>query len=229
MVAFGLFGRTLKGLPEFDVITEGCAGLELADSIAGDGHKLLNVPYDCGFFFCRHPNLAQQVFQNPNAAYLNTKDATTDTVQSPLNVGMENSRRFRGFPVYATLMAYGRDGYVDMLKRQIRFARAVAAYVFDHPAFELLPRHIFRNRESVDQRIFIIVLFRASDEVLNESLVDRINASGMICVSGTVWENCRATRIAVSNWQVRPDRDIVTVKNVLEDIVRCQSPRIKQA
>ena len=171
--AFGLFARLLDGLPEFETVAQGARGLTLADSVAGDGHKLLNVPYDCGFFFCRHPSVAQQVFQNPNAAYLNTNNAATDTIQSPLNLGIENSRRFRGLPVYATLMAYGREGYVDMLKRQIRFARAVAAYLFDHADFELLPRDIFRDRAEIAQNIFIIVLFKAKKKALNSTLVKK--------------------------------------------------------
>ena len=218
-LAFGLFGRLLRGSTEFATIAEGSAGLELADSIASDGHKLLNVPYDCGFFLCRDPNVTQQVFQNPNAAYLTAKGTAPDQIQSPLNVGIENSRRFRGLPVYATLMAYGRDGYRDMLERQIRFARLVAAYLFDHKAFELLPKQTSTNKDEVYQRVFIIVLFRAKDPVLNESLVEKINASSRMYVSGTVWEGCTASRIAVSNWQVQPDRDIGIVKNVLEDIL----------
>jgi len=213
----------LQGLLEFETIAKGSEGLELADSIAGDGHKLLNVPYDCGFFFCRDPNIAQLVFQNPNAAYLNTKNAATDTVQSPLNIGLENSRRFRGLSVYATLMAYGRNGYADMLRRQIRFARSVAAYLFDHEAFELLPKQSFRSRTDIEQHVFIIVLFRAKDRVLNEKLVERVNASCKMYVSGTAWEGCTATRIAVSNWQVQPGRDCALVKNVFEEVLRRHS------
>ena len=215
-----MFGRLLRGSTEFATIAEGSAGLELADSIASDGHKLLNVPYDCGFFLCRDPNIAQQVFQNPNAAYLTAKGAATDQIQSPLNMGIENSRRFRGLPVYASLMAYGRNGYRDMLERQIRFARLVAAYLFDHEAFDLLPKQIFTNRDDVHQHVFIIVLFRAKSQVLNETLVEKINATSRMYVSGTVWEGCTASRIAVSNWQVQPNRDVVIVKNVLEDILR---------
>ena len=208
----------MQGLPEFNYIAEGCAGLELADSITGDGHKLLNVPYDCGFYFCRHPNIAQQVFQNPNAAYLNTKNAATDRIQSPLNIGIENSRRFRGLPVYATLMAYGRRGYREMLTRQIIFARSLAAYLLDHAAFDLLPQNVFTTLENINERIFIIVLFRAKDQALNECLVEKINATRKMYVSGTRWEGCPATRIAVSNWQVQPERDSKIVRDILEDI-----------
>ena len=101
----------LEDGPEFGRVRSGADALELADSITGDAHKLLNVPYDCGFFFCRHKDLLQQVLHNPNAAYLNFNASGAARIVSPLNVGIENSRRFRGLPVYASLMAYGRRGY----------------------------------------------------------------------------------------------------------------------
>ncbi|KAK0515121.1 hypothetical protein JMJ35_002500 [Cladonia borealis] len=218
--AFGIFARVLEGLPGFERVAQGAQCLELADSVAGDGHKLLNVPYDCGFFFCRYPDLSQLVFQNPGAAYLNNNNATTAAVKSPLDIGIENSRRFRGLPVYATLIAYGHEGYQDMLKRQIIFARNVAAYIFDHPAFDLLPKDVFTSKSGINQDVFIIVLFRATNRALNEVLVQKINASNKMYVSGTVWEGGPATRIAVSNWQVDPNRDLEVVKSVLEGLLR---------
>ncbi|MCJ1262241.1 hypothetical protein MMC22_002111 [Lobaria immixta] len=217
--AFGAFARLLDNSPEFKHIWRGSEGLELADSITGDGHKLLNVPYDCGFFFCRHPDLAQQVFQNPNAAYLNTGSVAPDAIRSPLNVGLENSRRFRGLPVYATLIAYGRTGYTDMLHRQIRLARRIAVYLFTHPAFELLPESISQLSD-IHRDIFIIVLFRARENDLNDSLVRRINQSSQIYISGTTWKGRSASRIAVSNWQANPDHDLKTIQSVFEGVLR---------
>jgi glutamate/tyrosine decarboxylase-like PLP-dependent enzyme len=41
--AFGLFARVLPKTDEFLSLHAQVAGLELADSIAADGHKLLNV------------------------------------------------------------------------------------------------------------------------------------------------------------------------------------------
>lgn len=204
---------------EFSSIAHGVQGLELADSIAGDAHKLLNVPYDCGFFFCRHENLAHQIFQNPNAAYLNTVSTEPKTIQSPLNIGIENSRRFRGLPVYATLVAYGRSGYTKMLQRQITLARRIASYLFEHEYFDLLPRSPERCWLEIEQDIFIIVLFRAKDDTFNKSLVSRINSTSRIYVSGTTWLDNPATRIAVANWQADPERDFKIVQSVIEDIV----------
>jgi len=206
-------------LPEFEKVCHGAEGLELADSITGDAHKLLNVPYDCGFFFCRHQDLAHQVFQNANAAYLNLVTTGPVTIPSPLNIGLENSRRFRGLPVYATLIAYGRDGYREMLERQIRFARVVAAYIHEHPAYELLPESL-DCRDRIDQETFIVVLFKAKDASLNMDLVRRINSSAKMYVSGTKWHGQPASRIAVANWQVDPTRDLELVKTILEAVLR---------
>jgi hypothetical protein len=46
------------------------------------------------------------VFQNANAAYLSS---IPSSIPSPLNIGLENSRRFRALPVYAVLLAYGKE------------------------------------------------------------------------------------------------------------------------
>lgn len=194
----------------------GGEGLELADSITGDAHKLLNVPYDCGFFFSRHANVAKEVFQNPNAAYLNSGGPTAESIQSPLNIGLENSRRFRALPVYATLVSYGRDGYRDMLQRQIRFARRIARYFSQHEDFDLLPQSQY---DKVDEKIYIIILFRAKDAHLNATLVQRVNASSQMYVSGTSWDGKPACRIAVANWQVDIERDFAIVRSVVEGII----------
>ena len=196
----------------------------MADSITGDAHKFLNVPYDCGFFFCRHRDLAKQVFQNANAAYLNTVSAGNggyEPIESPLNIGIENSRRFRGLPVYATLIAYGYAGYKDMLERQIRFARAIAGFIFEHPAYELLPESL-AGKERINQDVFIVVLFKAKDVAMNMDLVRRINRDNRMYVSGTKWQGQPASRIAVANWQVDVTRDLVLVKTVLESVLSDQ-------
>ena len=192
--------------------------MELAHSITGDGHKLLNVPYDCGFFLCRDPDVAQRVFRNHNAAYLDTRGHYQDGIPPPLNIGIENSRRFRGLPVYATLMAYGRAGYVDILERQIRFARAVAGFIENHEMLDLLPEYLQGSQTAI-QNVYIVVLFRANDAKLNQQLVQRINATSRMYVSGTIWKHEPACRIAVSNWQVEMHRDLAIVQEVLEGVL----------
>lgn len=213
--AFGLFGRLLSGEEEFGEIVHGCQGLELADSITGDAHKLLNVPYDCGFYFCRHKGVAEEVFSNGNAVYL-TSAASDDTISSPLNIGIENSRRFRALPVYATLLAYGRRGYTDILQRQIRLARKVVADLWDSEVYQVLP--VSNSKREALDKTFMVVLFSAKEDELNADLARRINATRKIYVSGTLWEGRSATRIAIANWNVDVDKDYQIIQSVLHDV-----------
>lgn len=220
--AFGLPARLLPSDDnQYAALVDGVRGLELADSITGDAHKLFNVPYDCGLFMSKHLDIATDVFQNVGAAYLQSSAAAT--IPSPLNIGIENSRRFRALPVYASLLAYGRNGYLDMLQRQIGLAREIAKYVQNSAAFELLPRSppsYAKVKEQGLSRIYIVVLFRAMDSAVNQELVDRINATRRICVSGTSYDGHPAARFAISNWQVDVARDIALIKDVLEEVVR---------
>lgn len=217
MVAFGIMGRLLTS-PEYNTIIQGCDGLELADSITGDAHKLLNVPYDCGFFLSRHPDIARRVFTNPNAAYLGAGGGSS-TILSPLNIGLENSRRLRALPVYASLTAYGRDGYREMLERQIQLARGIANFILEHDHYELLPRTPGLEHQQVLSNIYIIVLFRAKNPIFNSKLVDMIKNTRKIYVSGTAWENEPACRFAVSNWMADVGKDLPVIEKVLTDAV----------
>ncbi|KAJ5380720.1 uncharacterized protein N7496_003148 [Penicillium cataractarum] len=216
--AFGIFARILDDDPEFATVRQGSEGIDLVDSITGDGHKLLNVPYDCGFFFCRHPDLAVNVFQNANAAYLTAGPSDGPVIPSPLNIGMENSRRFRALPVYASLLSYGKDGYKDMLQRQIRLARGIYDWIYDHPEYTPLP--VTSSKSDLLDQTFMSVLFRATDDNLNRELSKKINDTSRMFVSGTSWDGAPATRIAISNWRVDVERDLKLVTGVLAEVAR---------
>jgi len=50
VLAFGIFARVLPGSEDFLTLRAQTAGLELADSVTVDGHKILNVV--CGLSPC---------------------------------------------------------------------------------------------------------------------------------------------------------------------------------
>jgi glutamate/tyrosine decarboxylase-like PLP-dependent enzyme len=158
-----------------------------------------------------------RVFTNVAAAYLSDSEQHQET-PSPLNMGIENSRRFRALPVYATLHAYGRDGYRAMFVRQISLARKVARWLDTQSEFQLLPEYT-KIEDAVD-RIFMIVMFRARDDELNQRLVKTINATSKIFVSGSRWEGAAVTRIAISNWRCDVERDFGIITEVLGGLLK---------
>ncbi|KAH8793601.1 pyridoxal phosphate-dependent transferase [Hyaloscypha sp. PMI_1271] len=213
--AFGIFARSLPNTAEFASLISLTSGLELADSVTGDCHKLLNVPYDCGFFLTRSADTLYSIFQNPNAAYLSSGPEAS--IPSPLNIGLENSRRFRALPVYAVLLAHGREGLGKVFAKQVRLARGVSEFLKASNDYELLPSNSLKDDHFED--IHIIVIFRAKDERKNSELVNDINATRKMYVSGTQWEGKPACRIAVSTWKVEVERDLKLVTDVLKEVV----------
>ncbi|KAF4501712.1 l- -diaminobutyrate decarboxylase [Fusarium agapanthi] len=206
--AFGIFARALPEEDDYKILRDRVDGIELADSITVDGHKLLNVPYDCGMFLTRSPAILQSVFTNPNAAYLSTGGAST--IPSPLNIGLENSRRFRALPAYAVLLSEGRPGMANLLANMTALSRRVAAFLRDSEYYELLPDDGANLNE-----IFMIVLFRAKNSTVNDELVQIINETRQMYVSGTSWKGEKAVRMAVSNWMVDVARDFRVVTSIL--------------
>ncbi|EJP64063.1 pyridoxal-dependent decarboxylase [Beauveria bassiana ARSEF 2860] len=218
--AFGVFARALEQTDQYKVLHQRLDGIELADSITIDGHKLLNVPYDCGMFFCKSSTIMQSVFTNPGASYLSSSATitTSDDIPSPLNIGLENSRRFRALPVYAVLLSEGRPGLAALLGAMTQLSRAIAAFLRDSPDYELLPEEndgAANDAKEEEEEIFISVLFRATNAALNETLVARINDTRQLYVSGTTWRGRKAVRIAVSNWRVNAERDAAVVREIL--------------
>src|SRR5436309_5780933 len=123
--AFGLFARATPQAAHL------AAGVERAQSVIADGHKWLNVPYDSGFAFVRDASLLAGPFAI-GAAYLPKPG------EHPMfgAMGPEASRRARGIAIWATLRAYGRDGYREMVERHLDLAQRLAKRVDAAPDLE---------------------------------------------------------------------------------------------
>ena len=183
-------------------------------------------PYDAGIFFSRHARLQNEVFQNANAAYLTGGAADSDGpfVPSPMNMGIENSRRFRALPVYAVLLSEGREGLAAILARMVRLARGVRQILRRLPEYETFGDENASGKvDDPDDDTHIGVLFWAKDEVINADLAARINISRQMYVSATAWRGRPACRVAVSSWRVA-EGDLEVVETVLRKAVARGDP-----
>jgi glutamate/tyrosine decarboxylase-like PLP-dependent enzyme len=187
--AFGLFA-TLS--PRTSHLTR---GIERADSIAADGHKWLNVPYESGFALIREPARLGSAFGMPGAAYL---PGPQDPGGGYGLYGPESSRRARAMPIWATLAAYGRDGYRAMVERHLDLARHLARRVDEADDLERL----------ADVPL-CIVCFRVRPPGVPEAELDDLNrrvgaallADGRVFAGTTVYDGRVALRPAIVNWR----------------------------
>ncbi len=177
--AFGLWAAVSDELKHL------VAGAGLADSWATDGHKWLNVPYDCGLIICAHPE-AHRAAMTVTAAYLVQSDKERD----PFEWTPEFSRRARGFTVYAALKHLGRSGVRAMIERGCARARQMADLLRQHPGVEIL------NDVVLNQ---VLVRFNNSDD-FTRTVIQSVQQDGTCWLGGTTWHNMVAMRISVSNW-----------------------------
>jgi glutamate/tyrosine decarboxylase-like PLP-dependent enzyme len=92
--AFGLFARVSPRTAEL------AAGVERAHSVTSDGHKWLNVPYDCGFAFVRDPELGRARLQpaRPTCPKLPKTARSSPTAPQSSRAGRGRSRSGRRSP-----------------------------------------------------------------------------------------------------------------------------------
>jgi glutamate/tyrosine decarboxylase-like PLP-dependent enzyme len=205
--AFGLFARVSSLASELG------AGIDRADSVIADGHKWLNVPYDCGFAFVRDPALMHGAFGATAAPYL---PVGSDERPSFGDRGPEMSRRARSLAVWATLKAYGREGYGEMVDRHIRLARQVGEQVAAHPDLELLaPVQL----NVVCFRYHPAGAAETALDALNRRLAEAIQTDGRVYFGTTVYGGRVAFRPAISNWRTtETDTDLIVA--VITELAR---------
>jgi glutamate/tyrosine decarboxylase-like PLP-dependent enzyme len=178
-------------------------GWEHADSITVDCHKWLNVPYDSAVYFIRkqHAQLQVETFQNGNAPYLGDPGANF----SYLNLGPENSRRFRALPVWFTLTAYGRQGYQEIVERNIRLAKLLGAGLSASGKFVL----------SAPVRLNV-VCFTTVEEAERtqqlQQLLERLYAAGRVFITPTVYKEIPSLRAALVNWRTTEEDIQITIE-----------------
>ncbi len=182
----GAFGLWAAASPRFRHLTEGC---ERADSWATDAHKWLNVPYDSGVVFCRHPESHGEAMAVA-ASYLQRAEG-----RSPSDWVPESSRRARGFAIWAALRSLGRNGVADLVDRCCDHARAFADLLGAQPGVEIL------NDVVLNQ---VLVRFGDDDETTRE-VVRRVQADGTCWLGATDWQGRAALRISVSSFRTTSD------------------------
>jgi glutamate/tyrosine decarboxylase-like PLP-dependent enzyme len=201
--AFGLFARLSPRAAGL------AAGVERAHSVIADGHKWLNVPYDCGFAFVRDPDLLAKVFSLAAAYLPSDEPEPTFGYLTP-----ESSQRARSLAVWAALRAWGRAGYRELVERHLDLAQRLAARVDEAEDLERLadvPLNIvcFRYRPpGVPEEEL---------DALNARLGEDVLADGRVYVGTTSFAGKTAFRPAIVNWRTR-EADIDLLVDVLREL-----------
>jgi glutamate/tyrosine decarboxylase-like PLP-dependent enzyme len=187
-------------------------GVELADSWSTDGHKWLNVPYDCGYAFVADRE-AHRASMALRASYLTHDDDARDQ----LDWNPEFSRRARGLATYAAIRELGRSGMAALVDRSCRHATDLTTRIGALPGAELVWAPV------INQGLVRFVDPRAnateSDHAARtDAVIRRIVESGEAFFGGTAWRGKRCMRISVCNWRTDAsdiDRAVAATRRAL--------------
>jgi glutamate/tyrosine decarboxylase-like PLP-dependent enzyme len=179
-------------------------GWEGADSITIDCHKWLNVPYESAFYLVNEKHMSFQVetFQNSNAPYLGNPLENFNY----LNVLPENSRRLRALPVWFSLLAYGKEGFQDIIENSAALALHFANAIIEDDNFELLAPIRLNN---------VCFTLKGNQNQENVSkFLTLLNDSGKVFMTPTVYQGRKGIRASFVNWRTTEN----DVKIIIEEI-----------
>ncbi|WP_266075693.1 pyridoxal phosphate-dependent decarboxylase family protein [Haladaptatus caseinilyticus] len=186
------------------------SGIERADSLSVDFHKLFYQPISCGAFLLRDGSRYEYIVRN--ASYLNPEG---DSAPNLVAKSVQTTRRFDALKPFVSFRALGRKGFGALVDETIALADDVAALLSDDPSFELVAEPtinavVFRYRP---------VGTKASDERvswLNEAIRESLLREGDAVVARTEVDGVTALKFTLLN----PRTTLGDVADILDVIER---------
>ena len=106
-----------------------------------------------------------------------------------MDYGVPLGHRFRALKLWFVMRYFGRERLEAMLRSHISWAKKFASLVDAHPQFDRLAPVPFS---------VVCFRYRGSDEQ-NQALLDKVNQSGRVFLSGTVLHGQFVLRLAIGN------------------------------
>ncbi len=201
--AFGLWARTSSNFSELT------KGIDKADSWTVDAHKWLSIPFDSGMVITRHKDSLANL-KKSRCAYSGIPD---DSMRDGSQWVPENSRRARGFVLYATIRNFGRKGISKIIENNCYLARQLA---------ELL--NSFRDTKIVNEIHLNQVLCRIEPKNVKEldefhrKTAQRIQKEGICWLGTSVWNGETVLRMSLTNVYTSSEDITITVNSIRKAI-----------
>ena len=162
------------------------AGVERAHSLVVNPHKWLFTPSDLSAFYTRRPDILKRAF-SLTPEYLKTHD--DPRAHNLMDYGVPLGHRFRALKLWFVMRYFGRERIEAMLRQQIEWAQRLAKLISADHRFEVVAPVPFS---------VVCFRFKGSDDD-QKQIMDRVNESGRVFISGTVLNSRQVIRLAIGN------------------------------
>ncbi|MBW3098567.1 pyridoxal phosphate-dependent decarboxylase family protein [Pseudohoeflea coraliihabitans] len=177
------------------------AGLELADSIALDPHKLLHAPFEAGCVLVRDAAAHRKSFA-VDSEYLQSTRRGLPSGDWLYELGLQTSRGFRALKIWMALKEHGVDKFGRLIDQTIALAGELARRVAAEETLELV----------VEPQLNIVCFrYRRPGldadrlKAVNVEIMLRLQEQGTAAVSDTTVHGTHCLRAAIANYRTRPE------------------------
>lgn len=175
-------------------------GIEQADSITFDPHKWMFVPFACGAVLVREGGQVLRKAFDISPEYLSEDRGGADIEYDFFRYGQMGTRRFNSLKLWMAWKSMGRNGYAEVIERQIGLTNYFAERIDRLPDFQRLGE----VETAVCCFKFLPSIAQGWDGVnqdrLQQRLQQRIEQSGEAWATTTVLRGRRAMRVNVNSF-----------------------------
>ena len=173
-------------------------GMELADSLAVDLHKWMNMPYGIGCTIVKDRLAHFSTFvYGHEAQYLKSAfKISEDELINPHNLAIPLSREFSSLKAYMLLRAYGKNKYRHLVQQNLNQALYLASLIEKEPNLELTTPV---TSNIVCFQVKKPNLTQTQLEKLNKAILQELNHQLFLTISDTTIKGKYMLRAAIVN------------------------------
>ena len=204
----GCIGALIAIAPENRLLV---AGIEQADSIALDPHKLLHAPFEAGCALVRDASQHRNTFA-VTPEYLESAPRGLASGEWLFDYGLQTSRGFRALKIWMALREHGVEKFGRLIDQSIAQARYLTGLIEADPALELMaPTTVnivsFRHRLNGTPE--------ESLKAFNTEIMLRLQEEGIAALSDTTVHGRHCLRVAIANHRTRREDLDLLVREML--------------
>ncbi len=190
-------------------------GVELADSVCWDAHKMMGLPMICSAFLVRDQNLLKKICAHTNIGHYLFQDDAENIDLGRLS--LQCGRRNDALKLFLAWREIGDAGWAKMVDNYMDLADYLEEKIKSHPNLELVSTRQWTN---------LCLRFENSEgdlDVLNAEIRKRMMQGGQFMISQSTLNGKTILRPAIANPNISKtslDELISEITSTADDIIR---------
>jgi glutamate/tyrosine decarboxylase-like PLP-dependent enzyme len=185
-------------------------GIERADSIAWDPHKMMGIQIICSVFLVRDKGTLRRVCRHGESGHYLLHDDSSEIDLGRMS--LQCGRRVDAVKLWLAWRALGHEGWAKRIERFLELSEILEARVREHPQLEMASEREFAN---ICMRFIGFGLSDAAADSVTDRIRDEIMLRGRFMVTKALLDGRPIIRPVIAN----PLVDEAVLESLLKEIV----------